>query len=97
MPKSTGPVDPNTEIKRARSGFEMTRPQDVIDRTDLSTSEKIAMLEQWEQDLREQMVAEEEAMSGGDRALADTLTDVLRSMERLGSAHRPPPVPSKHG
>lgn len=99
MPKTLDPrAAPGADAARARAGFELARPQDIAEREDMSREQKIALLEQWEQDLREEMVAEEENMAGAGGPMADTLTDVLQALGRLGkdsSGRRP--VPDKHG
>ncbi|MCF7985699.1 MAG: hypothetical protein K9L70_14955 [Thiohalocapsa sp.] len=81
--------------RRAKAGFEMVSAKDVAAREDMDTEHKIALLQQWEQDLREQMVAEEENMTGADAALSETLSDVLSALEQLGAERTP--TPTKHG
>lgn len=98
MPKTLDPrAAPGADAVRARAGFELARPQDIADREDMSREQKIALLEQWEQDLREEMVAEEENMSGAGGPVADTLTDVLQALGQLGKDSASRPVPDKHG
>lgn len=82
--------------RRAKAGFELTSAQDLVARDDMDTEHKIALLQQWEQDLREQMVAEEENMAdGAEAALAETLSDVLKALDELGAQRTP--APTKHG
>ncbi|WP_295886100.1 hypothetical protein [uncultured Thiohalocapsa sp.] len=98
MPKTIDPkAAPGAAGIRARAGFEFARPQDIADHEDMSREHKIALLEQWEQDLREEMVAEEENMSGGGKPIADTLADVLSALSALGRKVTSRPVPDKHG
>ncbi|TVQ85036.1 MAG: hypothetical protein EA400_16575 [Chromatiaceae bacterium] len=75
----------------------MEHPRDVLSREDLSRSEKIAVLEQWAQDLREQMVAEEEGMASAGASLGQTLAEALQGLDSLGAPERQAPVPTKHG
>jgi len=91
------PTDPSAEVQSVPTPLGLERPEDVLDREDWSRADKIAVLEQWEQDLREQMVAEEEAMPGATPSLGETLSAVLRSLDRLGGAEHRTPVPTKHG
>jgi len=72
-----------------------TAPRQLVQRDDLSREDKIALLREWEQDLREQMVAEEENMTGSS-ALASDLSDILAALEEL-HAERPAGAPTKHG
>lgn len=72
-----------------------TAPAQVVQREDLSRDEKIALLREWEQDVREQMVAEEENMIGAG-ALAENLSDILAALDAL-DAERGPTPPTKHG
>lgn len=98
MPKT---IDPQAAVGadaiRARAGFELASPRDIADHDGMSPEQKIALLEQWEQDLREEMVAEEENMSGAGSALADTLSGVLRALAQLGRDRGSRPVPDKQG
>ena len=74
----------------------VTSPSELIARDDLSSGEKVAILHQWEFDLREQMVAEEENMppSGGSSV---TLDEVLSALRSLGAKSRFRDVTTKHG
>ncbi len=69
-------------------------PEEVLERTDLSTEQKIEILRRWEYDASEVAVAEEEGMLG-DRPLM--LHRVLLALEQLtggiGDGH---PPPTKH-
>jgi len=98
MPRTIDPsAAPGAAGIAARAGFPLHHPQDIIERDALSHAQKIALLQQWEEDLREQMVAEEEAMTGGEDSLGEALREVLQGLEHLGSAEHGRPVPSKHG
>jgi hypothetical protein len=98
MPKT---IDPTAAAGaagiRASAGFPVSHPRDIVDRQDLSDARKIALLQQWEQDLREEMVAEEEAMTGPNDSPGDMLQEILQSLERLGVADHSRPVPDKLG
>ena len=88
--KSTSPDAP-----RERSGFELVGPRAVLARKDLGRDEKVELLRQWEQDLREQMVAEEENMPSS-QPLEVTLDEVLNALRELGAGPGPG-APTKHG
>jgi hypothetical protein len=60
-----------------------TRPSEVIACGDLSRSEKIAVLRQWELDARLLQVAAEEGMANGERSL---FADVKAAQSRLAAA-----------
>lgn len=98
MPKT---IDPTAAAGaagiRARAGFPVSHPRDIVDRQDLSDARKIALLQQWEQDVREEMVAEEEAMTGPNGPPGDMLQEILQSLDRLGVADHSRPVPDKLG
>jgi hypothetical protein len=87
----------NAEPKtRAQSGFELTSPKKLLDRDDLSRDEKVEMLRQWELDLREGMVAEEENMPAAE-PLTVTLDEVLDALRSLGAESQFHDVTTKHG
>jgi hypothetical protein len=81
---------------RERTGFELVSPKDVLAREDLSRDEKIELLRQWELDLREGMVAEEENMPPSE-PLTITLDEVLDALRTLGAESEFHDVPTKHG
>ncbi|MBK1724183.1 hypothetical protein CKO23_18365 [Thiocystis violacea] len=81
---------------RATAGFELATPRDVMRREDLSTEEKISLLRAWEQDVREEMVAEEENM-GGNEAMGETLRDILLTLDALGAPRASSVAPTKQG
>lgn len=69
-------------------------PEEVLERTDLSTEQKVEILRRWEYDASEVAVAEEEGMVGGRPLM---LHRVLLALEQLpggiGDGH---PPPTKH-
>ena len=82
------------------SYFEFLSARDVLDRGGLTTDEKIALLRECEQDVRELMVAEEENMRGdqtSDQALGDELRDIHAALASLGADRRAAAAPTKHG
>jgi hypothetical protein len=93
MDDSTGIPD---NLKDERSGYEGASPGDVLRRDDLSRDEKIQLLRQWEQDLREEMVAEEENMVSAE-PMGITLDAVLHALQQLGAESEPHAAPTKHG
>jgi hypothetical protein len=82
--------------RRERTGFELVSPANVLAREDLSRDEKVELLHQWELDLREGMVAEEENMPPPE-PLKVTLDEILESLRALGARSRFHDVPTKHG
>jgi hypothetical protein len=104
MPKTIDPsAAPGAAGISARADRAVSQPADIAARDDLTSAQKIALLQQWEQDLRGEMVAEEESMTGTGTggALADTLSAVLGALKHLGVGHddreADHPVPTKHG
>ena len=85
-----------TQRPRERTGFELVSPKDVLAREDLSREEKVELLRQWELDLREGMVAEEENMPPSE-PLTITLDEVLDALRTLGAESQFQDVPTKHG
>ena len=90
-----------TRVRRATlAGFEFLSARDVLDRRGLTTDEKIALLRECEQDVRELMVAEEENMRGdqtSDQTLGDELRDIHAALASLGADRRAAAAPTKHG
>jgi hypothetical protein len=80
---------------RERAGFELVGPHAVVEREDMSREQKVTLLREWEQDLRAEMVAEEENMPS-PRPLADTLEEVLAALRELGATEGGH-APTKHG
>lgn len=62
------------------------RPEDILRAEDLSEAQKIALLRQWDTDLRLLMVASEENMtaSGAPGHTGELLQSVHKAMMRLG-------------
>lgn len=79
-----------------RAGLEAASPADLLERSDVSREEKIALLRDWELDLRERMVAEEENMSASE-PLAISLDEVLDALRALGAESQFRDVSTKHG
>jgi hypothetical protein len=79
-----------------RFGLEAASPGDVVRRSDLSRDEKIRLLRQWEQDLREEMVAEEENMVSAE-PMPVSLDDVLGALKQLQAESESHAAPTKHG
>jgi len=60
-------------------------PQEIVEAADLSEQQKIALLSQWDTDLRLNMVATEENMAGsGSDRTAELLQLVEQALGRLG-------------
>ena len=58
-------------------------PDDVLDNPDLSAQQKIVVLKQWQDDVMQRIVAEEENMSG-DPDNAERLRQISNALEALG-------------
>jgi hypothetical protein len=86
--KTSGAVD--------RGGYEAGRPRELLERSDLTREEKLALLRDWELDLRERMVAEEENMPASE-PLAISLDEVLDALRSLGAESQFRNVSTKHG
>jgi len=71
-------------------------PQQLLARDDLTREQKIGILRQWEQDLRELMVAEEENMMAAE-PMNVSLDEVLVALGTLGAGPASHPVPTTHG
>jgi hypothetical protein len=82
--------------RREKTGFELVSPASLLEREDTSREEKIELLHQWELDLREGMVAEEENMPAPE-PLRVTLDEVLDALRALGAESQFHEVPTKHG
>lgn len=70
------------------------RPEEIARSSALSREEKAALLRDWDNELRELMVADDENMQSSV-APRVTLTDVADAMQRLGLTHQS--TPTKHG
>jgi len=71
-------------------------PQQLLTRDELTSEQKIGILRQWEQDLRELLVAEEENMPAAE-PMNVSLDEVLIALETLGAGPASHPVPTTHG
>lgn len=71
-------------------------PGALLAREDLGRDEKLERLRQWELDLRERMVAEEENMAASE-PLAMSLDEVLDALRALGAESQFHDVTTKHG
>jgi hypothetical protein len=62
------------------------QPEEILRATDLTEAQKIALLRQWDTDLRLLMVASEENMTGtaAPGRTAELLQSVHKAMTRLG-------------
>jgi len=72
------------------------RPLDVLKHKGLSAAQKTEVLREWERDLREQMVAEEENMPAPEPPSV-TLDEILEALDGLGAGRTPGGTPTKHG
>jgi hypothetical protein len=88
--------EPKTANPLPGGVFEAGSAADLLDRRDLSREEKIALLREWEFDLRERMVAEEENMPASE-PLAISLDEVLDALRSLGAESQFRDVSTKHG
>jgi len=77
-------IDVNQALINPSAVFQ--KPQDVIERNDLSRQQKIEILRRWEYDLRELQVAEEEGMKSPPGSPAITLDTILKALRSLGAA-----------
>ena len=71
-------------------------PEQLLARDELTNEQKIGILRQWEQDLRELMVADEENMTAAE-TMNVSLDEVLIALETLGAGPASHPVPTTHG
>ena len=71
-------------------------PESLLASDELTREQKIAILRQWELDLREIMVAEEENMAAAEPPRI-SLDEVLNALDQLDAAPEAHPVPTKHG
>lgn len=74
-------------------------PVDIFHRNDLSRAEKVAILERWERDERELMVAADESMNmhGEQGEAGRTLAKIRAALRALGEDEKPDGVPTRHG
>lgn len=59
------------------------KPGDVLDNMELSTEQKIEVLRQWQNDVQQRLVAEEEAMPGSSKnsTRLQEISDALIKLE----------------
>lgn len=81
---------PTTSVSAAET------PKTLLARDDLTREQKIQVLRQWELDLRELMVAEEENMPASEPG-PFSLQDVLAALDQLDARSEDHPVPTTHG
>jgi len=73
------------------------KPQDVVEKKDLTREQKIEVLRRWEYDARELQVADEEGMSP-DVPQQTLLDAVLKALRSLGAEADPEhSAPTKQG
>lgn len=70
----------NLEKAKTNPSMVFSSPQQVVDTAELAKEDKVAILRQWEYDMREMEVAEEENMKGNDTV---TLYDVLDALHQI--------------
>ncbi len=77
--------DPSADVEA------ITSPESILTSARLSDNEKISLLQQWEYDVREMLVAEEEGMGDAD---GDLLSRIINALTALGDGpdaeHSPP-------
>ena len=61
-------------------------PRDVLENDELSDEQKIVVLEQWQDEIRQRMVAEEEAMPGEDPDDAELRQEIHEALPTLRSS-----------
>ena len=69
-----------------------SHPQDILRDPKLSPSQQLKLLEEWEQDVRLQLVASEESMTGPQPV---ELRDILKAKAELPVASETPPSTAK--
>ena len=60
-------------------------PRDVLENEELSDDQKVVVLVQWQDEIRQRMVAEEEAMPGEDPNDAELLQEIHEALTTLQS------------
>ena len=80
------------DIQQARLDpkSQFQQPQQVVEHPDLSTDDKIAILQRWEYDTREVMVADEENMAAETPVAAqddtgELLRNIRKALQQLGA------------
>ncbi len=72
------------------------KPKAILKRRDLTREEKIALLREWDSELRELMVADDENMRA-PTPLRVTLQEVEQALAALGARHPVYATPTRHG
>jgi len=91
------PLDIDAALNNPASVF--ASPVDILRRTDLSKPQKVSLLERWERDERELMVAADESinMHGEQGESGRTLAKIRSALRALGEDEKPDGVPTRHG
>ncbi|HZA53594.1 MAG TPA: hypothetical protein VE616_05025 [Candidatus Udaeobacter sp.] len=76
-------------------GLAFKTPEEVLKRNDLSRDQKIKILRQWEYDVREMQVADDENMTGPQPVAIGAIRDALRSLGILPDTEKT--APTKQG
>ncbi len=76
----------------AEDGPDRRTPEAIVRSKALSRTQKIAVLRQWEYDLRERMVAAEEGMGDGDAALLSRISQALAALDARPDEGDAPPT-----
>jgi hypothetical protein len=61
-------------------GLAFKTPDEILKRNDLSRDQKVKLLRQWEYDVREMQVAEDENMTGPQPVAIGAIRDALRAL-----------------
>ncbi len=61
------------------------KPRDVLENEELSDDQKVVVLVQWQDEIQQRMVAEEEAMPGEDPDDAELLQEIHEALTTLRS------------
>lgn len=83
-------TDAQKSIKNPGSVFK--NPQDVLKKNDLTREQKIEILRRWEYDAREQEVAEEENMGGGQPSMLQQIRKALLQLGYKSDDESAPPI-----
>ncbi|MCW8196412.1 hypothetical protein F6455_16585 [Proteobacteria bacterium 005FR1] len=73
---------------------EFRHPAEVVSEPSFTKDQKLAVLRQWEYDVREMEVAEDENMQGGSRV---ALRDVLNALDEVDPDREEQSSPNKQG
>ena len=87
----------NFEIIRKDVGANFRAPPDIVS-SEFEHTQKIELLQQWEFDVREKMVAEEEGMTGASTASDGSLLKSIQScLAELNAGEKTAAVANKAG